>query len=50
METKTLNQWLKALGYRWVDGQEQLFKGELTRSEAQGIIANLQLQGAVTRG
>jgi hypothetical protein len=50
METKTLNQWLRAMGYRWKPGQEQMFKGEMTKAEAQEIVGGLQLQGVVTRG
>jgi hypothetical protein len=50
METKTLKQWMHAMGYQWTEGNEQLFKGELTRAEAQELIGSLKLQGAVTRG
>lgn len=50
METKSFNQWLQELGYRYVDGEERLMKGTMTKTEAEGLIILMQSEGAVTRG
>lgn len=49
METKTLNQWMAQFGYGWVDGQEQLMKGELTYNDAADYIGQMLRQGAVKK-
>lgn len=49
METKTLNEWMRTLGWRWNPGEEQMYKSQFTKSEAQDLLAGLHLQGAVTR-
>lgn len=49
METKTINQWMAHFGYRWVEGQEQLLKGELSYNDAADTIGQLLRQGAVTK-
>lgn len=49
-DTKTLNEWMRQHRFEWVDGHEQLMKGEMTYEEAAHMIGQLLRQGAVTRG
>lgn len=50
MKTKTLNEWLKHWGYKWVDGQERIYKAMLTEPSAQVQIQQLEAEGAIRRG
>lgn len=45
----SLNQWLRRLGYQWVDGKEELMKGNMTEGEAHAIITQLASEGKVTQ-
>jgi hypothetical protein len=49
LETKTLKQWMNQFGYKWVDGQEQMFKGEMTYGEAADQLGQLLREGAVSK-
>lgn len=50
METKRLRQWMKLIGYKFVEGREELLKGEISRNEANNIISRLYAEGAIKRG
>jgi hypothetical protein len=47
METKTLNQWMRAMNIIWTEGNEQMYKGTMTKSEAEQLLGSLATQGAV---
>ena len=49
LEKKTLDEWMRELGWVWNAGREQLFKGKLTRSEADSILQNLYTKGDIRR-
>lgn len=44
---RTLNEWLKIYGYKWVDGQERIYKAMLTAGSAQAQIQQLEVEGAI---
>jgi hypothetical protein len=46
---KTLNEWLKTYGYKWVDGQERIYKAMLSAPAAQTQIHQLVAEGVVVR-
>lgn len=46
METMTFRQWMTKLGYVWT-GEEQLVKGTMTKAEANDMLAQFEMRGAV---
>lgn len=49
-EQKTLNEWMQALGYQWVDGREETVRGFMGRADAAAYIENLRREGKVQHG
>lgn len=47
-DTKTINEWLDHHHCRWVDGEERLYKTQMTWVEAHALIDQLKAQGVVT--
>lgn len=46
-DKKSVNAWLAYHSYKWVNGQERLYKAQLTWFEAQALIEELQAEGAI---
>lgn len=46
-DAKSLWLWMTQWGYSWVEGQERIYKAQLTWLEAQGLIEELQAEGAI---
>lgn len=49
MLDRTFAAWVRALGYRWT-GDEEMVKGFMSRSEAEGLINQYVAEGRLTRG
>lgn len=49
-DEKHINAWLHEFGYKWVEGQERIYKATFTWVEASQIISILEAEGAVERG
>lgn len=50
METKSLKGWMQELGYKWVEGAEQMSKGLMSKAVAETYMSQLVEEGAVIRG
>lgn len=49
-DAQSINAWMKEWGYKWVEGEERIYKSQLSWLEATQLIESLEGEGAVRRG
>jgi len=49
-DEKTLKEWMRQWGYKWVEGQERIYKAPLRWIDAEHLIDSLRAEGAIKRG